>query len=423
MPGANRAKLATTLNNEVTNGASHIPTRPRSVTKYWHSNSKDDSSLQRHPPMNPRKMVHRRGYSTPDVFFRSSKGLPTTPPRVIIDPKTHRRIVSPLQLAPKPPQIAPPTDSSLSPEDELDELHSTLCTARNLYGSNHVRVALAHNGIGNFHFRHGNFPLAKDSYVTALNVYKSLVGQDHVFVAITLGNIGTLYWRLGDFERAESDLEESLRIHRLCVDGTDDNAEVAAALHNLGIVRFLMKNYEGAVGVLARAHKARRNLFGSDNIDVSRSIDALGSVYLMLGDEVKAMTCHREALRVKQVLLGHCHPSLVATIMNIAKVYRMQGDLARAVVGYEEAFEMQKAIYPEWDRLEDVGVTIHTVGFTYMLKRDYQKAIDAYEQTAAIYKAAGLSSDDKRVIALNESKSKIEIVVAGAGRKYMKQTM
>eukprot|EP00586_Coscinodiscus_wailesii_P005810 CAMPEP_0172481834 /NCGR_PEP_ID=MMETSP1066-20121228/7966_1 /TAXON_ID=671091 /ORGANISM="Coscinodiscus wailesii, Strain CCMP2513" /LENGTH=234 /DNA_ID=CAMNT_0013244475 /DNA_START=634 /DNA_END=1338 /DNA_ORIENTATION=- len=233
-----------------------------------------------------------------------------------------------------------------------------------------------------------------------------------------MGNIGTLHWRMGQFEKAESYLEESLRIHRLCVDGTDDNTEVAAALHNLGIVRFLMKDYEGAMDVLARAHKARRNLFGSDNVDVSRSIDALGSVHLMLGEEVKAMTCHREALRVKHVLLGHCHPSLVATMMNIAKVHRLQGELARAVLGYEEAFEMQKTIYPEWDRLEDVGVTIHTVGFTYMLMKDYEKAMAAFEETSKIYTGAGLSSDDKRVVALNESKSKISRNMARIGRKY-----
>mmetsp|Transcript_17821 Transcript_17821/g.22147 ORF Transcript_17821/g.22147 Transcript_17821/m.22147 type:complete len:420 (+) Transcript_17821:83-1342(+) len=418
MPGVNRNKIVATINDDGKNETSEVPIRPHDVTKYRHSASMDDSSLLRHPPKNPRKMMHRRGYSSPDAFFRSSKGNKTTLLRVIIDPKTHRRILSPLQFAPNHPPVAPPADSSLSSKDELEDLHNILRTARDTYGGKHVRVALGHNDIGNFHFRHNNFSLAQESYTTALNIYKSLVGSNHVFVGITMGNIGTLHWRMGQFEKAESYLEESLRIHRLCVDGTDDNTEVAAALHNLGIVRFLMKDYEGAMDVLARAHKARRNLFGSDNVDVSRSIDALGSVYLMLGEEVKAMTCHREALRVKHVLLGHCHPSLVATMMNIAKVHRLQGELARAVLGYEEAFEMQKTIYPEWDRLEDVGVTIHTVGFTYMLMKDYEKAMAAFEETSKIYTGAGLSSDDTRVVALNESKSKISRNMARIGRKY-----
>jgi tetratricopeptide (TPR) repeat protein len=223
---------------------------------------------------------------------------------------------------------------------------------------------------------------------------------------------------MGQFERAELDLKESLRIHLFCADNTDDNAEVAAALHNLGIVRFLMMKYEEAMDALARAYKGRRNLFGYDHMDVSRSIDALGSVHLMLGDEVNAMKCHREALRVKQLLLGNCHPSLVATIMNIAKVYRVQGELAMAVHVYEEAFEMQKAIYPDWDKLEDVGVTVHTVGFTYVLKRDYRKAMEAFDQTSKIYAAAGLSSKDKRVVALNKSKSEVGRIVSGIRRKY-----
>ena len=167
MTGDNRNTVATTLNKYGKNGLAQISLRPRAraVTEYWHSNSLDESALSHHSNKKQPKKLHKRGYSSDEIYFRSSKHAPFNPNRFGFDPKTHRRILSPLQYAPKHPPVAPPAESSLSSEGELHELQDQLCNAIETHGSMHPSVALAYSGVGNFHFRHGNFPLAFESYI------------------------------------------------------------------------------------------------------------------------------------------------------------------------------------------------------------------------------------------------------------------
>lgn len=256
------------------------------------------------------------------------------------------------------------------------------------------------NNIGHAHFRRGEFGLALDAYSEALEIFKLIHGRYHVLVGATLGNLGTVYWRIRKLKKSMAMLEESLLIHRSNFVGVaakegDDNMEVAATLHNLGLVCCLAQDYQKAESYLTRALDARRNMLGNTHVDVARTLDALGHVYANMEEPLLALKYHHNALRTKKAMLGSNHPSVVVSYMNIANVYKQIQDYDEAIIFYKDAYEAQVASTSSDDAVikRETGTTLHLLGMVQMENKKVYDALKSFTQATVLYTEAGLTEE------------------------------
>jgi len=115
---------------------------------------------------------------------------------------------------------------------------------------------------------------------------------------------------MGNYKSSISLLEESLKIKREIFGGSNMNDEVANALHNLGLARFLDNDFERGQEVLEKALSIRKDILGQFHVDVARTLDVLGKVYLAKNIFRLALNSHMEALEIKNKVLGNMSHSL-----------------------------------------------------------------------------------------------------------------
>jgi CHAT domain-containing protein/tetratricopeptide (TPR) repeat protein len=134
-----------------------------------------------------------------------------------------------------------------------------------------VLVTLA--GIGDTHYRLGQYEAAQAAYTDALPLARA---RDADTEAEVINNLAMSEWRLGDVPQARTHLEQALTIWR-----RTGSADEAKALSNLGIIQRQSGEYDEARRAYARAlaihrrtQNARSAAFALNNLAIT--LDALG---------------------------------------------------------------------------------------------------------------------------------------------------
>lgn len=298
---------------------------------------------------------------------------------------------------------------------QMEDLYKSLSEYIQKYGEIHTKVYQLRNAIGSLHFRRGDFISAEIEYSKALKSVRENI-SDELSLASTLGNLGTLHWNIGKYKSSISYLEEALEINRKLYGGSDMNVKVADALHNLGLVRFLDKDFERGQVVLEKALSIRKDIHGEFHVDVARTLDVLGKVYLAKNLFSLASNSHREALEIKNKVLGKMSPSSLISLINIANVYRCEGKFDQAIELYREAFEMQLRVATNDEKmLIEAGTTLHIIGDAQVQKTSYFGALSSYRGAESIFDQAGLNSNDDRVSALHRSVNRAQKLLKSSG--------
>jgi len=298
------------------------------------------------------------------------------------------------------------TPASNSDVDKLIERIEDVINKNN--GDKSPEIGRLYNQLGNACFKSEDFASARNAYTEALHTYEIASGSNHPYVAVSLGNLGTAQWKMGDYESSAESMEDSVRILHECSGGSDENVMVAEALHNLGTVKVLMKDFEGAKNVLDRALYGRIKMLGKYHVDVARTRDKLGLVYMMTGDTQKSKKHHSKALQAKINTLGQNHPSTIVSLMNLARLHRHEGDYDVAIQQYREAFEIQSKLFHNDIAVVDSGITMHIIGDVQLENSSYFGALSSFRQALSIFEDAGLKSDDERIRAVQKNVSRAQ---------------
>lgn len=318
-------------------------------------------------------------------------------------------------------KYTPPTDFALNSgnrhsvqsNNKMKELVDILQNRKQRLGPNHPKVADSLKNIGNAHFVRGEYDLSVDAFSAANSIYKFAYGMNHSLVASTLGDLGIVYFNMGKLEESTQALEDALMLYRAYVNG-DENVEVAATLHNLGLVSCLSKDYEKAEYYLARALVGRRKVLGKTHVDVARTLDALGNVYSKMNEFVHSLKFHHNALRTKKAMLGSKHPSVVVSYMNIAHVHRELNEYDDAISFYRQAFEAQLASASDDAMInQEIGTTMHLIGMVQVDKKKNFEALKSFTQASKFYKKAGLTEEDYCVMKLKEVSYTVKKAIRG----------
>ena len=115
-----------------------------------------------------------------------------------------------------------------------------------------------------------------------------------------------LHYDMGHYQEAAELAQDQLALAR----ESENQAQVAAGLNNLGGVQQALGDLEGARASLERALALWREVFGEEHPQVATALNNLGSVQQDLGDLEGARASFERALRIFEQFLPPGHPNI-----------------------------------------------------------------------------------------------------------------
>lgn len=235
------------------------------------------------------------------------------------------------------------------PEAEII-LKRALALAIAEFGEASDEASNARNNLGILYKYTGKFDDAKILYETALANIEREYGREHISTASLYHNLGGLEHARGDFAAGEEPARKAwgIRANALganhpdaladavayagVLDGLErydesekiyrdvlveyekiypaEHYEIAAALHNLGNVRFARGDYAEAEVLMRRTLTIKQKLFGDEHPDTALSMNNLGVLLQAQGKNKEARNLFERALEIFQMTLDANHPQI-----------------------------------------------------------------------------------------------------------------
>lgn len=231
------------------------------------------------------------------------------------------------------------------------------------------------SNIGYVWMAKGEYGIANEYNVRALEIFKSTKGERDKNVAISMNNIGNIYETIGDFELSMEYLGQALAIHL----ENQDSIHIATVYLNIGRTWDLrgdwdraMTTYQAGLPFLSKDSAANRR-------ELATYYDNIASLYAQKGDYEHAFQYSREALKLRRTIFGEPSTEVAASYSNMSVNYIYMGKLDQALTYAFRALEMDEEILN--DNHPVLSIDIHNIAHIYHKQYDHQKAIE-YEKKA-----------------------------------------
>lgn len=255
---------------------------------------------------------------------------------------------------------------------------------------------------------------AEAVYEEALSLRRALAEQEpetyEPDVAATLHNLGVVRSDLRKLNEAESAYEEALSQYQSLAEREETyRSNVALVLDGLGIVqRELGKPSEAESAHQAalelRTALAEQNHETDDVWDTAVTLNNLGIAQDELGKLDEAENTYLKALAIKRVLAdkqrGLYEPSIASTLSNLGASQRKLGKLPEAEATYDEALKLRRALAKQDPEVyePDLVSTLNNLGNVLGTEGKLAEAKAAYEESLKIARARDLPVERNRVL-------------------------
>ncbi len=173
--------------------------------------------------------------------------------------------------------------------------------------------------------------------------------------------LGTHLWLCSDYQEANLYLEKALALQRQFF--SDDTAEIAMTLYQLGRLWQSLSKYGKARVYLEEALAIRQKVFGTDNVLVAESHNGLALIYQTLNQPASALQHLKNAIAIRRSLLDPSHPDLGFSYLCMAIHWNDNGEFEEASRWGEKALEISMQIFgqdhPDTARISNVLGLIH----------------------------------------------------------------
>jgi tetratricopeptide (TPR) repeat protein len=220
-------------------------------------------------------------------------------------------------------------------------------------------------------YRDGPWTEAVGRHATAVQGAQHL--GDRLAQAGALNNLGDVRWLTGDYQGAAGDLEQALAIYR----DLGDRLGQANALSNLGTVRQLTGDYQGAASDLEQALAIYRDL--GDRLGQANALSNLGTLR-SAGDYQGAAGDLEQALAIYRDTGNRLGQA--GALSNLGTVRQLTGDYQGAAGDLEQAL----AIYRDIGYRVGQANALFLLGDLRRLTGDFPGAAGDLEQALAIYR-------------------------------------
>ncbi|MGK5550627.1 tetratricopeptide repeat protein [Actinomadura kijaniata] len=187
-----------------------------------------------------------------------------------------------------------------------------------------------------------------------------------------------------DYLRSNGPLDQTIYLDCLAVETAarceDDNA-LGAALHDLGVMRYLVGDHREAIEALTAslvAFRRRENRLGE-----AQALNELGIVHRMAGSYAAALEFLRQAI-VRYDALG-CRLDLTGALNDFGIVLRTVGEYAEARAAHERSLDLYRQA---GDLIGQAG-SINQLGIVHQMTGDHAQAVAHHEMAFRMYLEAG----------------------------------
>jgi signal transduction histidine kinase/Flp pilus assembly protein TadD len=222
------------------------------------------------------------------------------------------------------------------------------------------KTAEAKSDLGIIHFVVGNYAVAIENFLNALEIAEQM--EDDILISQLITNIGSVYYKTGDKERALYYFNKSLpvyerlnKISELAViklnigaiyrdekkfddakelfnqsldlaHQTGDSLRVSFALNNLSGLYYDLEDYETSLKYLLKSYHIKNRL--GSKADIAHSLGNIGSLYAEIGDLEKALDYSQKSLDLAEEL--NASSIILSSYEILSEIYSVKKDSANA---------------------------------------------------------------------------------------------
>jgi eukaryotic-like serine/threonine-protein kinase len=206
------------------------------------------------------------------------------------------------------------------------------------------------------------------------------LGDQPAVQAQMLMLIGESYKKLGLHRQALQLVERALAVRRGLYGA--EHPEVAASLHEKGVLLYLAGEYDTAEPPLREALALRRKLLGTDHADVALSLTHVAELQRRRGSFPEAIALQREAVAIRQRVFGEESQSTGEALHNLAVFLRAGGQDEEVESLYRRSLAIQRRALGE--EHSEVAVALGNLALLLAAKGQYEEAEQLQRQALAI---------------------------------------
>ncbi len=203
--------------------------------------------------------------------------------------------------------------------------------------------------------------------------------RDHRFEDLKAGQVlrwlGLAQAQGGDFRGADQSLRRALELYEKL--GESHEAELAAALHEVGLVALARSEYDEAKRHLDRAVIVASQVLPRHHPDVATYLHSLGRLHAMRREEAEAERCYLQALSIRERALSAEDPDVAVVANSLAVLFHDQRRYAEAESLITRVVYIVKRSLPS-DH-PDIATCVHNLAVVLHSRRRYADAEPYYK--------------------------------------------
>jgi len=199
------------------------------------------------------------------------------------------------------------------------------------------------NNLGFYYMDIGQYKLAEEAYLKALDGYREYYGQHHPRTTIPRANLAVLYETLGNFKKAETQFKLNLEISTLRI-GADHHL-TAIDMANLARIHQATGKMDEAKRLYLRCLEIDRKQLGADHPYVIVDHNNLAQLYQELDEPNQAETHLLAALKLIKQRNDPPDTTHTATLDNLAANHVLQGNLKKARDIYKQTLALHARLH------------------------------------------------------------------------------
>ncbi|GJM35871.1 MAG: hypothetical protein DHS20C18_48720 [Saprospiraceae bacterium] len=227
------------------------------------------------------------------------------------------------------------------------------------------------------------------------------LGEAHIVLAgfyTVLGNVYADRRTQKDFERCVDYYEKALAITKALYG--DHHPALADAYDRLGIARFVIDDYDRAIPYYEKALTFLDTPNPGNATSYAQIYNHLGLIYQAEGYFPKALENFEKAADMIRNVQGKTNSRVVKNLINIGEVKIQMGDLAEALITLEEAWALETKVGESKSKLK--SYIMWAMGDAYMVSKDYQRAIDYFQQCLPFWDPANRDDVNGLIVELSK---------------------
>ncbi|CAF1028223.1 unnamed protein product [Didymodactylos carnosus] len=251
--------------------------------------------------------------------------------------------------------------------------------------SNHPLIATVYNNISMVNWLTGSYDQALNNIQKALDIRQQHLPELHPLMADTYGLLGGIYKSKSDYKLALYYYTKTLESREKCL--PTNNILILDTYKSIGDIYIANGKYNEALIYFTKILEARgKSLTTQDNSTLGGLLLSFANVYLRKGDEEVVKMDEINASNVNyKIALDYCQKA--AHLLTTINTHNYMAVVNIRLGDHQAAFrclEMDRSTIVGSDHV-NLGVWYNNMGKVFILKREWEKAQEYYQEALNIY--------------------------------------